>query len=171
MPETTPERIRWAVETLALRPDDRVLEIGGGWGVAATLICERLKTGQMLLIDRSVTAIERTRRRNEKHVSSGRLELDTVDLRDFEPGGRSFDKVFAINVNVFWTTRAAEELSRARKAIAPDGRLYLFYEVPSPGRAREVAARVAETVGGNGFAEPDILTRGLGLVCCVSRPT
>jgi hypothetical protein len=68
----------------------------------------------MLLIDRSATAIERTRGRNPEHVSSGRLALETVDLRDFEARGRRFDKVFAVNVNVFWTTRATQELARAR---------------------------------------------------------
>ena len=54
-----PDRIRWAVETLDVEPGDRVLEIGGGPGVAASLVCERLGGGNLLLIDRSATAIER----------------------------------------------------------------------------------------------------------------
>jgi tRNA A58 N-methylase Trm61 len=102
-----------AVETLDVDEADRVLEIGGGPGVAASVICDGLPTGRMLLIDRSATAIERARRRNEGHVSSGRLKLESVDIRDFEAGGRRFDKVFAVNLNVFWTARATEELARA----------------------------------------------------------
>jgi cyclopropane fatty-acyl-phospholipid synthase-like methyltransferase len=58
-----PQRIRWAVEALAIEPGDRLLEIGGGPGVAASLICEQLTRGHLLLLDRSATAIERTRRR------------------------------------------------------------------------------------------------------------
>src|SRR5215218_7988725 len=73
--DVVPDRIRWAVETLAVEPDDRLLEIGGGPGVAASLVCERLDRGNLLLIDRSATAIERTRRRNPEHVTSGRLDL------------------------------------------------------------------------------------------------
>jgi cyclopropane fatty-acyl-phospholipid synthase-like methyltransferase len=96
-----PERISWAVETLAINGAERVLEIGGGPGLAASSICERLDTGLMLLIDRSATAVERTRRRNGDHVASGRLTLETVDLGDFEARDRRFDKVFAVNVNVF----------------------------------------------------------------------
>lgn len=54
-----PERARWAVETLAVQPDDRVLEIGGGPGVAASLVCECLDRGRLLLIDRSPIGTER----------------------------------------------------------------------------------------------------------------
>jgi hypothetical protein len=85
-PHVIPDRIRWAVETLDVEPGDRLLEIGGGPGVAALLVCERLDRGSMFLIDRSATAIERTRRRNEEHVSSGQLTLKTVDVADFDPG-------------------------------------------------------------------------------------
>jgi cyclopropane fatty-acyl-phospholipid synthase-like methyltransferase len=147
------------------------LEIGGGPGVAASLVCERLETGRMVLIDRSATAIERARRRNDEHVSSGRLTLEIVDLRDFDARGSHFDKVFAVNVNVFWTTPATEELGRAREALGRGGRLYLFYETPSADRAREVAARVAEALSANGFTAPELLTRASNLICCVSHPT
>lgn len=170
MRDAIPTRIRWAVETLGVDGADRLLEIGGGPGLAAAVICPRLDTGTMLLIDRSATAIERTRRRNEDHVSSGRLTLETVDLRDFEPLARRFDKVFAINVNAFWTTPATEELARVRAALASGGTLFLFYESPSAARAREAAARVAQALCSSGFAEPEILAHSATLVCCVSHP-
>jgi cyclopropane fatty-acyl-phospholipid synthase-like methyltransferase len=166
---TVPERIGWAVETLAIEGADRVLEIGGGPGVAASIICEHLDSGHMHLIDRSASAVDRARRRNAEHVASGRLTLETVELRDFEPRPRRFDKVFAVNVNVFWTTRATDELARVRDALAPGGTLYVVYETPSADRARKAGTRVAEALCANGFTEPSILTPAANLICCVAR--
>jgi cyclopropane fatty-acyl-phospholipid synthase-like methyltransferase len=163
------DRIRWAVETLAVEPGDRLLEIGGGPGVAASLVCDRLDHGGLLLIDRSATAIERARRRNPEHVASGRLALETVDLADFDPGAAQFDKVFAVNVNVFWTTPAKEELARIRKALEPDGRLFLFYETPGAARARQAVRQVVDALLVNGFAEPQLVSRSATLVGCVAH--
>jgi cyclopropane fatty-acyl-phospholipid synthase-like methyltransferase len=165
-----PERSRWAVETLAVEPGDRLLEIGGSPGVAASLVCERLDGGRLLLIDRSVTAIERTRRRNPELVASGRLALETVDVADFDPSTAQFDKIFAVNVNVFWTTPATEELARIRKALDHEGRLFLFYEAPSAARAREALARVVDALRANGFEEPRLVSRSATLVGSVARP-
>jgi hypothetical protein len=39
------------------------------------------------------------------------LLFETVDVADFDPGIARFDKVFAVNINVFWTTPA----TRGRK--------------------------------------------------------
>jgi trans-aconitate methyltransferase len=47
------DRLRSVVDRLAIRPDDRVLEIGCGHGVAAPLVCERLGTGRLTAVDRS----------------------------------------------------------------------------------------------------------------------
>ena len=164
-----PERIRWAVEMLAVGPGDRLLEIGGGPGVAASLVCEHLDRGSLLLIDRSATAIERTRRRNPEHVASGRLALETVDVADFDPGNARFDKVFAVNVNVFWTTPATEELARIRKALEHHAQLFLFYERPRGARGRQVVGRVLDALWANGFAEPQLVSRSANLVACVAH--
>jgi len=166
--DVIPERIRWAVETLAVQPADRLLEIGGGPGLAASLICERLEGGRLLLIDRSETAIKRSRHWNQKHVASGRLTLETVDIADFDPGPTRFDKVFGVNVNVFWARLATDELARIRRALDHDGRLLLLYETPSAARARHAVGRVVDALQANGFTEPRLVSRSPTLVGCVA---
>jgi hypothetical protein len=65
-----PDRNRWAVAQLGLRPEDRVLEFGCGPGAAAELVCDRLGEGTMLAVDRSATAVARTAARNHVHVGT-----------------------------------------------------------------------------------------------------
>jgi trans-aconitate methyltransferase len=66
------ERFVWAVDTLALDPADRVLEVGCGHGVAVSLVCERLTSGRITAIDRSNKMIEMAAHRNREHAARGR---------------------------------------------------------------------------------------------------
>jgi cyclopropane fatty-acyl-phospholipid synthase-like methyltransferase len=166
-----PERVRLAVDLLGVEPDDRLLEVGCGPGVAASLVCERLATGTMLAIDRSAIQIERARRRNAEHVASGRLELRTAALADLDVGRDRFEKVFAVNVNLFWLGPGSRELERVRAALAPGGKLFLFYEPPSAGRLREVTGRLAAVLTSGGFSAPEIAGGERNVLACVAEPT
>lgn len=140
-----PERVLWAVETLAVEPDDRLLEIGCGPGVAISLIAERLDAGTITAIDRSAVAVERARWRNAAHVESGLATIRRAALKELEPAGERYEKIFAVNVNVFWVRDPGPELELIRSLLAPDGSLFLFYGGP-PGETRTTP--IADTVMG-----------------------
>jgi ubiquinone/menaquinone biosynthesis C-methylase UbiE len=95
------ERLRSVVEQLDIRPDDRVLEIGCGHGVAATFVCERLEEGHLTAVDRSAKMIQAATRRNAAHVEAGRAEFLTAHLEDLDLGERRFDKIFVVCVGHF----------------------------------------------------------------------
>jgi ubiquinone/menaquinone biosynthesis C-methylase UbiE len=123
------ERLRGVVGQLAVRPGDRVLEIGCGQGVAATMVCQLLSTGTLTAVDRSVKMVEAATRRNAPYVATGRAEFLIASLEDMNLGDRRFDLVFAVRVGLFHRDPA-----RARALVepwlAPGARVRSFFDVP-----------------------------------------
>src|SRR3954467_414559 len=141
------ERFVWAVDTLALAPADRVLEVGCGHGVAVSLVCERLTSGRITAIDRSEKMIEMAAQRNREHVAGGRAVLATAALEEADFGDERFDKVFAFNVAPFWLA-PREALGIVRQHLAPDGTVYVFWDARhsrSDG-GRDLADRLSERI-------------------------
>ena len=124
------ERLRSVVEQLDLRPDDRVLEIGCGHGVAATLVCERLGSGHLTAVDRSAKMIQAATRRNAAHVEAGRAEFLVASLEDLDLGDRRFDKIFAVRVGLFHRD-PGQARGIVERWLAPGGEVFVFYDLPS----------------------------------------
>lgn len=110
----------WAVDTLALDPANRVLEVGCGHGVAVSLVCERLTTGRITAIDRSQKMIEMAARRNRERVAGGMAVLRAASLEKADFGDERFDKVFAFNVAPFWH-QPKQALGIVRQHLARNG--------------------------------------------------
>ncbi|QXJ22499.1 class I SAM-dependent methyltransferase [Actinomadura graeca] len=149
--EAVPERLAWAVRTLAIEPADEVLEIGCGGGVAVALVCPGLGTGRITAIDRSATQTARAERRNAEDIAAGRAVVRTAALETAAFDGERFDKIFAVNVNLFWVRDPAAELRVIGGILKPGGALYLFYEPPSADRAGQVAADLDRVLRRKGF--------------------
>jgi ubiquinone/menaquinone biosynthesis C-methylase UbiE len=167
------ERLAWAVDALDLRPSDRVLEVGCGHGVAATLVCERLDDGRLTAIDRSPKMIAMAARRNEEHVASGRAVFETAPLEQADFGEERFDKVFGVHVAALWQSR--EALAVVRRHLAPEGGLYVIAQGPGWRRAADArgpARRVAAALSDHGFVVDEPLLAELEaapVMCVVAR--
>ena len=126
------ERLRSVVEQLDIRPNERVLEIGCGHGVAATLVCERLEEGHLTAVDRSAKMIQAATRRNAAYVKAGRVDFLVASLEDLDLGDRRFDKIFAVRVGLFH-----RDPERARRLVerwlAPGGEVFTFFDLPPEG--------------------------------------
>ncbi len=123
-------RLGSIVERLGIRLDDRILEIGCGHGVAATLVCERLGKGHLTAVDRSEKMIRAATKRNAARIEAGTAEFLVSDLEDLELGERRFDKIFAVRVGLFH-----REPERARglveKWLAPGGEVFTVFDPPN----------------------------------------
>jgi cyclopropane fatty-acyl-phospholipid synthase-like methyltransferase len=169
MPSPATDRISWAISRLAVTPGDRLLEIGCGTGMAMAVICQRLRQGRITGIDRSATAVAAAGRRLANHLEDGRARLTNVALADFTTSEGRFDKVFAINVNVFWLS-PARELRVVREVLSPRGRLYLFFEPPSHSQVARILSACTEFLQLEGYSVADVVRRepsskpGLGII-------
>jgi SAM-dependent methyltransferase len=151
MSPQVPERIRWAVDVLDVRPSDGILEIGPGPGVALSLICDRLTDGHITGVDRSATAVGRASKRNAGCIAAGKVAVVHADLAEVSFDGPRFDKVFAINVNLFWVQPDGPHLPIVTNLLRPGGRLFLFYEAPTVTRADQVVQTVQAALVRHGF--------------------
>lgn len=156
------ERLVWAVDVLDVRPGDRLLEIGCGHGVAVSLVCGRLDGGTITAIDRSPKMIEAASRRNAEHVTAARASFQVATPLDADLGDACYDKIFAVNVGMFWRARPFCELEIIRARLAPGGRLFLFHEPPPGSTAAPDAGPVPSLLAESGFAVVGLLTRDLG---------
>jgi SAM-dependent methyltransferase len=169
------ERFVWAVDTLQVRPIDRLLEVGCGHGVAVSLVCERLTTGTITAIDRSPKMIEMATRRNREHVDAGRATLRAVALEQAALGEGQFDTIFAFNVAPFWLQPQAA-LDAVGKHLGPDGAVYVFWDARhfAPPRFRDLGNELADRLREGGLSVDRVLVeervRPVPVVCVVGRP-
>ena len=155
------------VGVLAPQPEDRILEIGCGPGVAAALVCERLTTGCLIAIDRSAVAVQRTLRRGAEHVDAGLLAVRQTSLAALELPPASVDKAFAINVNLFWVKEADPELELLNRALRPGGTLAVLYDSDGPTSADRIVGPIYRSLRRHGFEAVETVTGegGHGVVC------
>lgn len=119
------------------QPGDQILEIGCGRGELAAVLCQAFGAGSYVGIDRSRIAIAASLRRD----LGDRAQFLALALRDAHRLNRRFDKVVALNVNVFWQ-RADVELVTVRDLMLPHARLYLAFRPPATRGVGDLLAQV-----------------------------
>lgn len=123
------DRIARFVEAMGVRSSDRILEIGCGHGLAATLICGKLGAGSYLGVDRSPKMVAAAAKRNAAFVDAGVARFELATLESFDAGDARFDKVLAMRVRLFHE-RPAEARRLVERWLAPNGELFVEYDEP-----------------------------------------
>ncbi len=161
----------WAVETLDVKPTDRLLEIGCGHGVAVSLVCKQLDGGSIIALDRSSKMIEMARKRNAEHVAAGRASFHTASLSDANFGNLQFDTIFAIRVRLFLQPNPVRELAVIKNSLAPAGSFHLIYDPFEAHQARGVAETASSVLEQHGFLVKAVLTKDIDhttVVCVIA---
>jgi cyclopropane fatty-acyl-phospholipid synthase-like methyltransferase len=131
------ERIRWAVREMNIQPDERVLEIGYGPGVAIQEIIFRSPSCEVTGIESSNVMHVQAGRRNRQVMAGGRIRLRVKPAEEYNGEDGPFDLVFAINAISFCSDPAGT-VEKAVSWLKPNGRLVIVHQVPMKSVEEEV---------------------------------
>lgn len=144
------------VELLDIRPEDRVLEVGFGPGLAVARAAELASAGKVVGLDHSELMLRQATRRNAELIRAGRVELLLGSADALPRFERRFDKVLAVNVYMFWKDPVAV-LGGLRLAMNPGGVIALTLQPRNRGATaddtRDAAERMTASLRAAGFGE------------------
>lgn len=127
------KRLADVVDTLPLKDNIRVLEIGCGPGAMAREISRRIKSGHILAIDRSAKAIQMAVAGSKKEIETGKLLFRQVAIENFnlEVNEQPFDIAVAVRVGALDGRHPEIEkecLVRIAKSLTKNGKLFISGE-------------------------------------------
>lgn len=121
------KRIKWAIELLDVQPNDNILEVGFGPGVAIKLMSKKIKTGKIVGVDRSELMVNKAKIRNKKELLENKVDLIKARTIPSEKYSILFDKVLAINVSLFWG-EPEKEMCFIKSFLKPGGFLQIVLQ-------------------------------------------
>jgi ubiquinone/menaquinone biosynthesis C-methylase UbiE len=132
-------RNAWAVSLLEVRPNDRVLEIGFGPGLAILELSRIAHAGHVCGIDHSEQMLRQARRRNADGIARGVVDLRLGSVDALPVFDAPFDKILAVNTVLFWDEPDAR-LEQLRRLLRPAGLIAVAHQPRGPGASDETAA-------------------------------
>ena len=141
------QRNRWAVDQLAVRPTDRVLEIGFGPGVAIEALVAQVTDGIVHGIDHSELMVRMAARRNAKALAEGRLRLTQASVAELDEDLAPLDLILAVNNLGMWQDPPAQ-LKHLERLLRPGGRIAVGQQPRGAGADAETSRRAGEKIAG-----------------------
>ncbi|MFI7678227.1 class I SAM-dependent methyltransferase [Actinophytocola sp. NPDC049390] len=157
------QRNRWVVSLLAVGPEDRVLEVGFGPGVALAELARR--SGHVRGIDHSDLMVRRARRR-----LGGQVDVTCTSVARLPDFGEPLDVVLAVNSIGFWPA-PVERLRELRARLRPGGRIALATQPRCPGVTTDAAGQqLRELLAEAGFTDlrTELLDLTPAVVCVIA---
>ena len=142
---------------LDVRPEDRVLEIGFGPGIAIRELGRLARKGYVCGIDHSELMLRLAKRFNAEALRRGVVDLRLGSvLEDLPAFDEPFDKILAVNATMFWREPVAP-LEDLRRLLWSGGLIAVAHQPRGPGASDETGSLGSGDGGGSG---PGRLLRG-----------
>ena len=120
------ERNVWTLDLLDLKPDDHLLEVGFGPGIAIQLASESIDEGLIVGVDHSETMLCQASKRNARAIERGLVQLHLGTVETLPVFERPFNKICSANVVQFWRDPVAV-YRRLHALLAPGGIIATTY--------------------------------------------
>jgi SAM-dependent methyltransferase len=167
-------RNAWAVSLLDVQPDDRVLEIGFGPGIAIRELARLAPDGYVCGIDHSEVMVRQASGRNADGIRREVVDLRVGSVDALPAFDAGFDKILAVNALLFWHAPEAR-LAELRRLLRPRGVLAVVHQPRGPGASDDAAAasgrEMAAMIARAGFSDLRVETMHLkpAVVCVLGR--
>jgi ubiquinone/menaquinone biosynthesis C-methylase UbiE len=160
------------VEFLEVVPEDRILEVGFGPGVALAELLARASRGFVAGVDMSESMVRQARSRHADAIAAGRLEVRQGDASSLHYDDAAFDTVCGTHVIYFWPDALAT-VRELRRVLRSGGTLALAYQERERMPSRNAAGlmRAGARLYGPGEVEEVVRAGGLEVVRLETRQT
>jgi 2-polyprenyl-3-methyl-5-hydroxy-6-metoxy-1,4-benzoquinol methylase len=130
------KRNEWAVQQMNVKPDDNVLEIGFGPGVAIQEIARRATNGFVAGVDPSAVMVKQARKRNAVAIQNGKVELKQSSISTIPYKDNTFDKILLVN-SLHHCPNPIENLKKVRYVLKPGGSVVIVEQPHSSTKSKE----------------------------------
>jgi len=116
---------RWGLTKVEIRENATVLDIGCGGGRALERLASLASLGKVVGIDYSEDSVAVARKRNQRLIATGRVEVLHGSVSSMPFPDATFDCVSAVETYYFWPDIAAD-LSEVRRVMKPSGQMVII---------------------------------------------
>jgi ubiquinone/menaquinone biosynthesis C-methylase UbiE len=153
----------WMTELLNVAPNESVLEVGFGPGMAIRRLSAL--AAHVAGVDPSGEMVALARARNAIALENGRVELRLGLVEDLPFAGDTFDKAMAINSMQIWPDAVAG-LREMRRVLKSGGTIALGF-TPYSGQRNE---GLTEKLGAAGFTKPHLVAKDNNFCALATKP-
>ena len=116
---------RWGLTKVEIRDNATVLDIGCGGGRALERLASLASLGKVVGIDYSEDSVAVARKRNQRLIATGRVEVLHGSVSSMPFPDATFDCVSAVETYYFWPDIAAD-LAEVRRVMKPSGQMVII---------------------------------------------